>query len=175
MTKFSTFKKSKYHNLLLVLFCWGTLVTRRHLPGSYFLNQVLIWSQVTDSLKERKEKKKKGNYPFFTAMNSPEAGKAAKVCYAWGFQQLFSLFCIFKWEKLYLDSILFILLSFMVMPFFFSLHILNKNCKYLRCPTRWVGGSDGKESACNAEDRGLISGLGRSLEKGMATHSSILA
>ena len=36
------------------------------------------------------------------------------------------------------------------------------------------GDSDDKESACNAEDPGLIPGLGRSLEKGMATHSSIL-
>jgi len=39
----------------------------------------------------------------------------------------------------------------------------------------------GKESACNAGDPGLITQLGRSpveedpLEKGMATHSSILA
>ena len=32
----------------------------------------------------------------------------------------------------------------------------------------------GKESACNAGDPGLISGLGRSLEKGKAIHSSIL-
>ena len=30
------------------------------------------------------------------------------------------------------------------------------------------------ESACGAGDTGLIPGLGRSLEKGMATHSSIL-
>ena len=37
------------------------------------------------------------------------------------------------------------------------------------------GGSDGKESACNAGDLGLIPGSGRSLEKEMATHSSILA
>ena len=37
------------------------------------------------------------------------------------------------------------------------------------------GDSDGKESACNAEDPGLIPVLGRSPEKGMATHSSILA
>ena len=36
-------------------------------------------------------------------------------------------------------------------------------------------GSAGKESACNAGDLGLIPGLGRFLEKGMATHSSILA
>ena len=35
------------------------------------------------------------------------------------------------------------------------------------------GGSDGKESACNARDLGSIPGLGRSPE--MATHSSILA
>ena len=32
-----------------------------------------------------------------------------------------------------------------------------------------------KRSACNAEDPGLIPGSGRSMEKGMATHSSILA
>ena len=36
-------------------------------------------------------------------------------------------------------------------------------------------GSDGKESAYNVGDPGLIPGLGRSLAKGMATHSSILA
>ena len=33
----------------------------------------------------------------------------------------------------------------------------------------------GKESACSAGDPGSIPGLGVSLEKGMATHSSILA
>ena len=38
------------------------------------------------------------------------------------------------------------------------------------------GGSDSKESNCNAGDLGLIPGLGRSPgEKGMATHSSVLA
>ena len=39
------------------------------------------------------------------------------------------------------------------------------------------GGSDGKESVCNARDQGLIPGLGRFLEEGhgKATHSSILA
>ena len=36
------------------------------------------------------------------------------------------------------------------------------------------GGSDGKESTCNAADLGLIPGLGRSLGEGNATHSSIL-
>ena len=34
--------------------------------------------------------------------------------------------------------------------------------------------SVGKESACNAGDPGLIPGSGSSLEKGYATHSSIL-
>ena len=37
------------------------------------------------------------------------------------------------------------------------------------------GGLTGKESACNAGDLGSIPGLGRSLEKGTATHSSVLA
>ena len=36
-------------------------------------------------------------------------------------------------------------------------------------------GSAGKESACNVGDLGSIPGLGRSLEKGKATHSSIVA
>ena len=37
------------------------------------------------------------------------------------------------------------------------------------------GGSDGKESACNVGDPASIPGMGRNLEKGMATYSSILA
>ena len=47
--------------------------------------------------------------------------------------------------------------------------------QYLWGKRDFHGGSDGKESACNAKDLGSISGSGRSLEKGMATHSSILA
>ena len=37
------------------------------------------------------------------------------------------------------------------------------------------GGSDDKESACNAGNPSLIPGWGRSPGGGMATHSSILA
>jgi len=37
------------------------------------------------------------------------------------------------------------------------------------------GDSDGKESACHAGDPGSIPGQEDPLEKGMATHSSILA
>ena len=37
------------------------------------------------------------------------------------------------------------------------------------------GGSEVKNPPANAGDMGLIPGLGRSLEKEMATHSSILA
>ena len=36
------------------------------------------------------------------------------------------------------------------------------------------GGSDGKESACNARDPGSIPGSGRCSKKEMAAHSSIL-
>ena len=39
----------------------------------------------------------------------------------------------------------------------------------------FLGGSEGKESACNVGDLGLILGHKDSLEKGMTTHSSILA
>ena len=37
------------------------------------------------------------------------------------------------------------------------------------------GGSDGKVSACIAEDQGSIPGLGSPLKKEMATHPSTLA
>ena len=43
------------------------------------------------------------------------------------------------------------------------------------CLLDFSGGSDDKESACNVGDPRLIPELGRSPEKGMATHSSILA
>ena len=45
------------------------------------------------------------------------------------------------------------------------------NCKILGLP----GGSDSQESACNMGDPGLIPGREDPLEKGVATHSSILA
>ena len=41
--------------------------------------------------------------------------------------------------------------------------------------SRVPGGSDSEESACNVGDMGLIPGLGNPWEKGMATHSIILA
>ena len=42
-------------------------------------------------------------------------------------------------------------------------------------PLGFLGGSDSKESACNAGDPGLILGWEDPLEKGMATHFSIPA
>ena len=41
--------------------------------------------------------------------------------------------------------------------------------------TAFSGGSDSKESACNAGDVGSVPGWEGPLEEGMATHSSILA
>ena len=38
----------------------------------------------------------------------------------------------------------------------------------------FLGGSNGEESACNAGDLGSIPGREDAIEKGMATHSSIL-
>ena len=40
---------------------------------------------------------------------------------------------------------------------------------------RFLSGSEGKESACNVGDPVSLPGLERSMEKGMATHSNILA
>ena len=42
-------------------------------------------------------------------------------------------------------------------------------------PIDFPGSSHGKKFACNAGDLSSIPGLGRSLERGMATHFSILA
>ena len=39
----------------------------------------------------------------------------------------------------------------------------------------YPGGSDGKESTCNVADLGLTLGWEDPMEKGMATHSTILA
>ena len=49
--------------------------------------------------------------------------------------------------------------------------LLTKSLALLDFP----GGSESKESTCNEGDLGSIPGLGRSLEEGKATHSSILA
>ena len=46
---------------------------------------------------------------------------------------------------------------------------------WLDCGRGFPAGSDGKESACNAGDAGLIPGLERPLKEGITTHSSILA
>ena len=45
----------------------------------------------------------------------------------------------------------------------------------LGCRLGFPGGSDGKESPCNAGDAGSIPGLGRSPGEGMTVHSSVLA
>ena len=45
---------------------------------------------------------------------------------------------------------------------------------YLSHYMGFPGSSDGKKSTCSARDLGLIPGLGRSLEKGLAIYSSIL-
>ena len=48
------------------------------------------------------------------------------------------------------------------------------NCSLSHSSLVFSGGSDSKESACNAGDLGLIPRLGKSPGKGMASHSSIL-
>ena len=53
-----------------------------------------------------------------------------------------------------------------------------RNYWFLRRDQGFPSGSMGKESTCNAGDAGdksSIPGSGRSLEEGMATHSSVLA
>ena len=49
---------------------------------------------------------------------------------------------------------------------------VKRSCPAVR---GFLGCSDGKESTCNAGNPGFIPGLGRSPEKGKATHSNILA
>ena len=56
-----------------------------------------------------------------------------------------------------------------------SLYVAFYYCLMFMCFTGFPGGSDGKEFTCNAEDSIWSLGGGGPLEKGMATHSSILA
>ena len=67
--------------------------------------------------------------------------------------------------------------NFPLSPVVFSVSICTKSWLFrnIRHHRVIAGGSDGKESACNAGNLGSIPGLGRSLDKGMATNSSILA
>ena len=63
---------------------------------------------------------------------------------------------------------------------FFNKEGLSLNSSQNYFSSLWIirgfpDGSDGKESAYNSGDLGLIPGLGRSPGEGMATHSSILA
>ena len=51
----------------------------------------------------------------------------------------------------------------------------STNTNVLKCLLGFPCGSVGKEPTCNAGDLGLIPGLEDPLEKGKATHSSILA
>ena len=51
----------------------------------------------------------------------------------------------------------------------------NSQVKWIEGSKGFPGGSAGKESTCNVVDMGSIPGSGRSLEEGMATHSSTLA
>ena len=48
-------------------------------------------------------------------------------------------------------------------------------CIALKLSKGFPGGSDGEESTQNVGEVGLIPGLERSLEEGMAAHNSILA
>ena len=52
--------------------------------------------------------------------------------------------------------------------------VVGKRCTFYYLQG-FAGGSDGKASACNVGDPGSTAGSGRSLEKGMAIHSSTLA
>ena len=51
----------------------------------------------------------------------------------------------------------------------------GKNLKKKKSIGGYPGGLDGKDSASNAQDLGFIPGWEDALEKGIVTHSSILA
>ena len=61
----------------------------------------------------------------------------------------------------------------MMLKAFISQELTVKKLLYQRMG--FPGGSDGKESACNAGDPGLIPESGRCPGERLATHSSILA
>ena len=70
--------------------------------------------------------------------------------------------CLYSWSS-FIAYTIYILFPPM------QIFILNFPRNILPC------GSDSKETACNVRDPGSVPGLGRCLEKGMATHSSIFA
>ena len=57
----------------------------------------------------------------------------------------------------------------------FGNRLAYTDCPYWNLLLSSNGGSDGKESSCNAGDLGWAPGWEDPLRKGMATHSSILA
>ena len=52
--------------------------------------------------------------------------------------------------------------------FIYTAKMVGISLLLLKAHKGFPGGSDGKESACNAGDLGLITGLGNPIEKGMA-------
>ena len=83
-----------------------------------------------------------------------------------------------------MQCFIFLIISIIVFHYFFRNKLIRRcklevifHCDYFLITILWSFpcGSDDKESACNAGDLCQIPGLGRCLEKGMATHSSVLA
>ena len=81
-----------------------------------------------------------------------------------------------------LNSLLYIFYCYLVVSLDYHINswIIESNIKYYLYKLLYViggflGGSDGKESACHAGDPGSIPGLERPPGKKVATHSSVLA
>ena len=72
-------------------------------------------------------------------------------------------------QKIYLTKFNFHCLN--IIKVIYQKSIYEKLTSYLG----FLGGSDGKGSACNARDPDSIPGLEDPLDKGMTTHASILA
>ena len=98
-------------------------------------------------------------FPFFSF-------SAPAISFLWGINEFFyiSFLKLFENSRCHFHSF---------ETFILKCTLLLYTCVYIF--RGFPGGSDGKESACNARDQGLIPGLGGPPEEETATHSSILA
>ena len=125
--------------------------------------------------------------PSYVQIKNCSHGQHLMNGYQWNSAKRFVCVCVFFFRFFSIISSYKILNTgpcviqqVLIIYLFYAQQCLSVNPKLLIYPLLslflgFPGGSDSEEPACNAGDTSSIPGYGRSLEKGMATHSSIVA